>query len=297
MRTSAFLYGALLAIVAGPVPAQSANPPQPGEEIIVEGTRPTERQVREFVRALADVPATGQIGRFVAPVCPVALGLSPAQNSAVVARMRRVAAVAGIATAPARCTPNAFVIIARDKRAGIEALHRKYPAYFSGMSSDSIRRLANSAAPASAWQVKGLQTADGQPAKKLVGADYYVVEGTFDPSRLRSASVPSFVASVVVISLQSADGLTVTQLADYAAMRIFAAVDPEKVVRTGAPTILTVLGQPDDRPLPITLTYWDLGFLKALYATSNAHYANYQRRAMEEIVRKELQRSGANPRQ
>ncbi len=298
MRTSAFLYGALLAIAATPAPAQNPSPPQSGDEIIVQGTRPTKRQVSDFVKALTrDVPLTGQIGRFLTPVCPVSLGLSPAQNGAVVARMRRVASAAGVETAPVPCTPNAFVIVAADKSAGIEALHHKYPAYFAGLSRDDVRDLAKSGAPAAAWQVKGLQTADGQPLNKAGGWDYYVVEGTFDVSRLKSASVPTFVASVVMIDLDSADGLTVTQLADYAAMRTFAAADPDKVMKTGAPSILTVLGQPDDRPLPITITYWDLGFLKALYATSNAYYSNRRRHEMENVVKKELQHSGESPRQ
>ncbi len=80
-------------------------------------------------------------------------------------------------------------------------------------------------------------------------------------------------------------------------MRTFAAADPDKVMKTGAPSILTVLGQPDDRPLPITITYWDLGFLKALYATSNAYYSNRRRHEMENVVKKELQHSGESPRQ
>ena len=95
------------------------------------------------------------------------------------------------------------------------------------------------------------------------------------------------------IDIKAADGLTTTELADYAAMRTFAATDPERVVSTGVPTILSVLGQPDDKPMPVTLTYWDLGLLKALYSTDNAYYARYQRGDMERVVREELERSGA----
>ena len=49
--------------------------------------------------------------------------------------------------------------------------------------------------------------------------------------------------------------------------------------------------QPDDKPLPVTLTYWDLAFLKSLYATDNAYYARYQRSDMERVIQEELQRS------
>ena len=40
--------------------------------------------------------------------------------------------------------------------------------------------------------------------------------------------------------------------------------------------------------VPLTLTHWDLGYLKSLYATSNAYYASYQRGDMEHELVKEL---------
>ena len=98
--------------------------------------------------------------------------------------------------------------------------------------------------------------------------------------------------SIVVVDVKAAAGLTTTELADYAVMRTFAATDPDRVVKTGVPTILGVLGQPYDKALPVTLTYWDLGLLKALYSTDNAYYARYQRGEMEQVVKEELERSG-----
>jgi hypothetical protein len=298
MRIADFvLRAAFIALAAAPAAAQSVAPPagQSDDEIVVEGTRQGKKPVRDFVRALTDVGYMGQLGRFDAPACPVALGLAPAQNAGIAQRMRRVAAAASLRVAPERCVPNVFVILAPDKKEAIDQLHRRYPAYFSGMNSRQIRALAAKPAPAVAWQVATRLGADGQILKKAANADYYVVEATDVPSRIRAASMPIFVASVVVIDRPASAGLTVTQLADYAAMRTFAATDPERLVRSGAPTILRLLGQPDDQPLPVTLTHWDLGFLKSLYATSNAYYAHYQRGDMERVVAKELARSGDKP--
>lgn len=300
MRNPGFVFcAALIALVATPAAGQTADPPrpsaEPSDDIVVEGVRQGPRQVRDFVKALTDVPYVGQLGRFHSPACPVALGLAPAQNARIAQRMRRVAAAAKIRVAPQRCVPNAFVIVAADKKAAIEGLHRRYPAYFSGMSARQVRSLAATPGPAVAWQVAGRLGADGEILKKVGGADYYIVEATDVPSRIRAASVPTFVASVVVIDRAAAAGLSLTQLADYAAMRTFAATDPGRVVRSGAPTILRLLGQPDDEPLPVTLTHWDLGFLKALYTTSNAYYARYQRGDMERVLAKELGRAGDQP--
>jgi hypothetical protein len=58
-----------------------------------------------------------------------------------------------------------------------------------------------------------------------------------------------------------------------------------------------VLGQPDGALLPSTLTYWDLGLLKALYSTDNAYYAGYQRGDIEHVMREELEHAGTRDRQ
>ena len=269
---------------------------EPPSEIVVQGTRVGRQQIRDFVKTVIDVPSTGQIARFQAKACPVVMGLPPAQSAAIAERLRRVAAAAEVGVAPTGCTPNVFVIVAADKKSAIAQLDRRYPVYFSGMSDRDVRRLEADPGPAVAWQVRTRYSADGEFLEKPIGG-FYVVRGTHNPSRLRSSSVPTFLASVVVIDLTAAGGLTVTQLADYAAMRTFAATDPDRVVKTGAPTTLGVLGQPDDKLLPITLTYWDLGLLRALYSTDNAYYAGYQRGDIEQVMRQELERAGTRDKQ
>ncbi|HVU29762.1 MAG TPA: hypothetical protein VHE36_05110 [Sphingomicrobium sp.] len=269
----------------------AASPPEPSSEIVVQGTRVGKEQIRDFVKSVTKAPFDGQVARFDRPACPSSMGLTPAQNAAVAKRMRNVASAAGIRLAPAPCTPNVFVVVTRDKKAAIEAIDKQFPGYFGDMSSKEIEDLASSSEPAVAWQVKSMLSSDGDLLEKPAGSSTYRVQGTFNPSRIRAVTKPTFVASIVVVDIRAAAGLTTTELADYAVMRTFAATDPDRVVKTGVPTILGVLGQPDDKPIPVTLTYWDLGLLKALYSTDNAYYARYQRGEMEEVVREELERS------
>jgi hypothetical protein len=278
-------------------PQVAASPPANSEEIVVQGMRVNKEKVREFIRAVTEAPYEGQLGRFHSPACPVAMGLTDQQNANVAARMRAVAAAASIRVATEPCTPNIFVIVAADKRAALDELDHRFPMYFNGMTSKQVEALKASPAPAVAWQVSSRLSADGLPLEKPMGADFYRVSGTFNPSRTHASTEPTFLVSVVVIDLKSAGGLTTTELADYAAMRTLAATDPERIVRTGAPTILGVLGQPDDKALPLTLTYWDLAFLKSLYATDNAYYARYQRSDMEGVIEEELERSRSMERQ
>jgi hypothetical protein len=280
------LIAALFAAQDIPEPQASAS--QPSSEIVVEGVRQQRQRVRNFIKALSDVPSFGQIGKFHAPVCPAVMGLPEAQNRMVAERMKRVAEAAGIRTGDARCAPNVFLIASVDKGAAIGALYKSYPAYFSGLAGKDVRELAASKKASVAWQVRGLLSADGTELKKAQMGGPYINEGTNSGSRIRAGTMPQFVASMVMVERSALAGLSVTQVGDFAAMRAFADTDPHRAAASGAPTILTILDKAGDQMVPLTLTHWDLGYLKSLYATSNAYYASYQRGDMEHELVKEL---------
>lgn len=276
----------LAALFAAQEPQASA--PQSSDDIVVEGVRQQRERVRQFIKALDDVPNFGQIGKFHAPVCPAVMGLPEAQNRMIAERMKRVAQTAGMRTGDSACVPNVFLIASVDKGATIEALYQSYPAYFRDMRARDVRKLAASKEPSVAWQTKGLLSADGTVLKKAPLDGPYVNEGTNSGSRVRAGTMPQFVASMVMVERSALTGLTVTQVADFAAMRAYADTDPHRAAGSGAPTILTILDKASDQMVPVTLTHWDLGYLKSLYATSNAYYASYQRGDMEQELVKEL---------
>lgn len=285
-----FGFAVLAALLA--VQTTTPAPQQAPDDIVVEGVREQRERVHSFVKALTDnVPNFGQIGRFHAPVCPAVMGLPAAQAKMVADRMKRVAAASGISVGDGSCRPNVFLIATVDKGATIEALDKRFPAYFKDMASREVRKMAASTDPAVAWQIKGLVSADGTELKKVGGAGYYINEGTNSGSRVRSGTMPQFVASMVVVELGALAGLSVTQVADYAAMRAYADTDPRRAAKASAPTILTILGAADDQQVPLTLTHWDLGYLRSLYGTSNAYYATYHRGDIEHELVKELAKS------
>lgn len=76
------------------------------------------------------------------------------------------------------------------------------------------------------------------------------------------------------LALPSAD----RQLADFAAMQLFARTRPQFEATQPAPTILILL---DDaatgRPAPLSLTGWDLAYLKALYSYTDRYSAGAER--------------------
>jgi hypothetical protein len=290
-----WIRGSLLVVALGfttSAPAQDQPEQEKSSEIVVTGTRDIDRQVRDFVGALTQTPSSGQLSRFEAAICPTAVGVSPSQKEAVIRRMKRVAEAAGIAVGGAGCIPNVLLVVTGEKKAFIEALSKKHAYYFGGLSAREVRRLANEPGPAAAWQVAGaLLSADGVEMEQRSDAPA-LNRTTRVGSRMTAGARPQFAAAAVVVEMNALDGLTTVQLADYAAMRAFSQSDPSRLAGS-APTILKVLDAPMGTEVPITMTPWDLAFLRSLYAAPKNVSAAAQRSQIGRQLKKELEQPEA----
>ncbi|HEX8381497.1 MAG TPA: hypothetical protein VF619_13230, partial [Allosphingosinicella sp.] len=171
----------------------------------------------------------------------------------------------------------------------MQGLARRYPHFFTTVSRGEMRRLMKGEGPAAAWQMQGpMLNADGRE----IGEEEGVAANRTGraASRISTAVRPQFAAAVVVVERSALDGLTTTQLADYAAMRLFARTDPERLATSAAPTIVTILEAPMGSPVPLTLTEWDLAFLRGLYSGSNNLYAASRRSEIGNRIAGALQR-------
>jgi hypothetical protein len=127
---------------------------------------------------------------------------------------------------------------------------------------------------------------DGRPLHQENGIP--VNRTTDAASRIRSPSAQGFDASALVVERAALPGLTTTQLADYAAMRLLAKLDPARLPANSPPTILKVLEAPMDSEVPITLTQWDLGLLRGLYTSSLSLNGSGQRSEIVREIAKEV---------
>jgi hypothetical protein len=283
--------------------AQDAPGDRDAADIVVTGKKEMERQLREFVGALTRPKPNDNISRFEWEACPAAAGLSDAQEQAVVGRMRRIAEAAGVPLGKIGCIPNVVVVATHDKSDFIEALADRHPAYFDTLSRHEVRKLARSPGPAAAWHIAGpTLDADGveMPVERFgtagsgqAGIEVRVNQTTRAASRLTLSTRSHFTAAVVVVEAKALEGLTTTQLADYAAMRAFARLEPARLTPDSPPTILKVLEAPMGSPVPITMTRWDLGFLKGLYGGHDTLYAAARRSEIRKRIQKELEASEA----
>lgn len=297
---------ALALALAAPVPpaAAAGAPPPPAasaqdEDLVVTARRLREQTVHDFIAALSGPTVGGPtdpIGRLDgAPVCPGTVGLAKERNAAIDARIRRVAGAVGMKTGPAGCRPNIVLIFTRDKEAMIAALRRGQGDYFRDGSGADIQ-LPKQPGPVAAWHVERVVDRHGQAVAYDEDNGYYVLaSSTAGTSPIVTAVRTAFAAAVVVIETGAIAGLTTDQIADYAAMRAFTRADPARVKRLGANTILSAIEAPEGTPVPLTLTQWDLAYLRALASTPLYNRGARQRTDIRRAMMKELTAANVTP--
>jgi hypothetical protein len=276
------LLSALLALAA-PAPAADDSP-----EIVVRGQRATEQAVRSFVESLTPARRGEQIVRHSVEVCPATLGLAGNQNAVVTARLRRVAQAVGAPLGGPKCKPNLFVVVAENRADMVKAIR----ASWRDPQNSLLRSPVDAASPSTVLHLEGLLDADNRlvgirPESGDGGGGYYELEVLGSP-RIRPTSSPTFMASVMVVEPAAIEGLTTLQLADHAAMRLLARTDPKRLGPSSPPSILGALDAPIGSEVPLSLTSWDLAFLKALYSSTGRTYSNQQRRDIGRRVREEV---------
>jgi hypothetical protein len=283
----------MLAAVAGAVLAASPAVAQ-DDEITVTGREQRAKQIDTFVRALTNVPGRDPLARFdYTTLCPGVTGLAEARNAEITSRMRVVAKAAGINLARAAdCKPNALVIITPEPELMIEALRKAHPIYFKDAAGRFIDP-PKQTGPAIAWHLEGRIDRNGSPVPFNPDTGQFEYNTTLTPSRISATMRPVFLAAVVVIDVDALVGLTPVQVADYAAMRLYTRSDPAKLKASDAPTILTILDAADDAEVPVTLTQWDLAYLKSLYGTAPFRSAATQKGEIKQELGKDLDKAAA----
>ena len=208
--------------------SQTAAPNRPGDQsqqIIVEGQRGRDGAIHDFVKAVTSIEDRGTASPLRYRGMPCSGWTSEAQNHRVTERLRDVAAAAGVPLAKENCGPNALVIVVDRKDDFLAALDKRYPIYFTDMLNGA-NKPPKEPGPATAWHITGSMSSDHIPMTVnhpgATGAQgTYYVSSSMDASQLIPPRIPHFLAGVLVVEAKSLSGLTTTQLADYAAMRLY----------------------------------------------------------------------------
>jgi hypothetical protein len=253
--------------------------------ITVEGKREREvieRQVKNFVSAIAVVPYAESLARWRAPICPLVAGLPHDHGEFILTRVSQIARVAGAPVAPEHCRGNFYIVVTADPKALLQAWSNRESRMFGDAGLLKIRGFLNATSPIRVWYNADLDAADGVPLRADSAALSQSGNSTGSQSafagipnntrasgfRLAHDEVRDLSSVIVMVDSRSARGISFGQLADYVAMAGLAQLRLDANVGT-APTILHLFTDSGNAASP-GLSPWDEAFLKALYHTEQS---------------------------
>jgi len=293
------LLAACATLVASPyAQAEESNS---GPTIVVTGRVPlTEEKTLEVVRRVAQ-PVDGQLARFKEPLCPRVTGFQPPYEARVAERIRAVAEAVGAGAGEEGCVTNLNVVVVDDGREFVAELHRLHPEALAGLSKLEFAALANGEGAARSWTKTALtnsvgatvglpsSTAGGGAVKYDVGGSMHFgdvnVMRVYESSNIEPSVQQAIVSAWVVLETRATFGKSLTQLAEYAALRGLAMVRPAEL--DGSEDTILALFEPGSDAVPAGLTEFDQAYLKSLYRVEGRGWARQQVRQMADSIARE----------
>jgi len=285
------LVGAAAALLAPGSGRPAAGSPSPADPTAVQGVTvaPPLSAEAKFARALNFIqshgaPARiGQLARWKDRVCPVTLGLTPALNAFVSARVRLLAARVG---APVhrfgRCRPNVEILFVDRPQALMDAVARERGLLLGFHYAAATRRLAMVTRPIEARYLTSTQGGGGNTTLDVAAgglfasapgaitgpvslADAGAGPGGCAGSRLTECLRSLFSNVLIVVNAPAMEGRPIGPIADYIAM--LALSQAKSLDGCGAlDSILDTMAQScSDRSSPPSWTNSDIAYLTALY--------------------------------
>jgi hypothetical protein len=293
------LLAACATLVA--LPCAHAEESNSGPTIVVTGRPPpTEAKTLEAVRRVAR-PVDGQLARFKQAVCPRVTGFQSQYEERVAKRIKAVAEEVGAGAGKEDCVTNLFVVVVDDGRGFVAELHRQHPEALEGLSKLELAALTNDEGAARSWtataQINSLGATVGRPSPTAGGgAVKYSAGGAsmffgdvnvmriYESSNINPSVQQAIVSAWVVLETRATFGKSLTQIADYAALRGLAMVRPAEL--DGSEDTILALFEPRLKA-PAKLTEFDRAYLKSLYHVQGRGWAGQQVRQMADSIARE----------
>jgi hypothetical protein len=277
---SALPAAAFLAVAAAQAPAALSQPA--GDPIVVEGIPLPEKEVREraaqFVRATGVAAGETPAARWVEPVCPQVIGLEDVGKRAAEAKIRRVAAAAGIEVAPEGCRRNIIVSFTSDPAGVAREIDKREPWRLAQLSPGARSAVLTGSAPIR-WlystEVRGRHgesqnvagnatqtipaTHAGSGGGSSLGGDMPSMMH-YESSVLSTLTNRVLTSALVIVDTDEAMGRKLDTLAAYAAL-----VGLAEIRNVDARPEGSILSLFESASPPRDLTAQDLAFLRALY--------------------------------
>jgi len=283
--------------------ATAARAADTTQEVVV--VAPSPKIVPKLVERFGEPFSGDRLARWSGPVCPYVMGLTLEHDGFIAARIGEVAKAAGLSIDPGNCEPNLVVVIAADADALRKAVAKRGGRVFSDgrWPTDKLQLAAfakDDGLPAHVFYVNGTALASSgrggaglsaetapPPASATGLSDLLFGPPTINgwlPSRLTPHAEPSLQRVVLILDGRKVEGLTLAQIAGYAAMVTLAEVRVDKPL-SEVNTITALFADREAGRTPAQdLTFWDRAYLGALYNAPAESSVSFQRSAMTERI-------------
>ena len=249
-------------------PTQDARLPQ----VTIRAQREAlERRVRAFISGGFQDLYLESLTRWNTSICPLVVGLPPAQADTFRARLFEIATAAGAQIVRQPCETNFAVIAAANPNQVLKAWYKRDYHIFGDATQLRIQMFLAAPEPIRVWYNTTHKAANVLPYTPNI--DGLWVKGNWniqvnnhaEASLIVSNEIRSFASVVVVIDAGRTKDVSLNQLADYVAMVGLAETEHNMDV-SSAPTVLRLFST-SDQSAPSGLSAWDTAFLRALYRT------------------------------
>jgi hypothetical protein len=207
------------------------------------------------------------LARFQDPLCPGIVGLALGSAQDMVSLIRENATSLGLSLAESEtCEPNLIVAVLDDPKGYANQLKARRPYLFKDLGREEKEAFFDAAGPARSWARILTRTRDGlaiYESNGLTSPEQATLMAAH--SRVFVPTRRDVVFAIVLLDKKAVQGLTVTQVADYATMRGLGGTAAE---RLGGPrdSVLNLFDSGADAR-PKGLTRSDQIFLQTLYST------------------------------
>lgn len=206
------------------------------------------------------------LARFQDPLCPGVIGVQLDRAQDVVSIIRQNAEMLGLRMAdPQTCDPNLIVAVIKDPGAFVNQMVKGRPYLVQEMDGNERAALLNGTGPVRAWDRVEVRTRDGLFVSRRETLDQlpFATE-QMAHSKIYKATRRDIISAMVLIDPSAVQGVTVTQLADFATMRALSN-DAGAAIQPPHATILHLFDAGADKPAALTDADWIL--LRTLYST------------------------------
>ncbi len=264
------LFLVLAAALATPALAQTPPPESEVESIVVEGSRPTLREIvtetRTFIQDIGGAPRGNNMARWDDhdTICVGVVNLAQPHAQRLADRVSEMAASVGLTPGEPGCRANLLILADSDGDALAQQLVDQEPRIFrpdlddTNLGRAALRRFQTSGAPVRWWHI----TFAANPFTGAVIPDGSRV-GVEGASRIRDNVEQEVTWAIVILDTSRIGRVNFEALADYVALVSLAQFD-DRADTSGYDTVLNLF-QPTSTG-DLRLSRWDEDFLHGLYA-------------------------------